>query len=281
MKIQFLGTAAAEGQPGLFCDCPVCTHARKHGGKDVRTRSQSLVDDTLLLDFSADTLHHCIQYGMDLTKISHCLITHTHSDHLYLEDLYMRIPGFSNMGEDKPFHLYGSEGAMAYVQNYLDTEIGERAKSVITCTALPLYEPTKIGDNLVTVLKGLHAEGAHPVFYIIENPEGKRLMYAHDTDYFVDEVWEYLEKHKPHLDFVSLDCTEANLPQMHYVGHMNLNNNEKVKDRLISIGCADETTLFCCNHFSHNGADVLYDTFSKIAAEKGFLTSYDGFTVEF
>lgn len=281
MKIQFLGTAAAEGQPGLFCNCPTCTHARKFGGKDVRTRSQAIVDDTLLIDFPADTLHHCLMHGIDLTKIYHCLITHTHSDHLCPAELRWRIPGFSNMGEENPFCLYGSEGAMAYAKADVVKAMGEGAEKVLTFTALPYYLKTQVGDYFVTGLRSLHGEGAYPMFYIIENKEGKRLMYAHDTDYFMDEVWEYLEREKPYLSFVSLDCTEANLPWMHYTGHMNLVNNKKVKDRLIEIGCADENTVFCCNHFSHNGIDVLYDTFSLLAKEQGFLTSYDGFTVEF
>lgn len=30
MKLQYLGTAAAEGIPALFCSCPVCTAARRN-----------------------------------------------------------------------------------------------------------------------------------------------------------------------------------------------------------------------------------------------------------
>jgi len=44
MEIQYLGTAAAEGFPALFCDCETCKKARNTGGKDVRTRTQSIVD---------------------------------------------------------------------------------------------------------------------------------------------------------------------------------------------------------------------------------------------
>lgn len=48
MKIQYLGTAAAEGWPGIFCNCPVCREAVRRGGKNIRSRSQALVDDSLL-----------------------------------------------------------------------------------------------------------------------------------------------------------------------------------------------------------------------------------------
>ncbi len=33
MKLKYLGTAAAEGIPALFCRCEMCAYARKAGGK--------------------------------------------------------------------------------------------------------------------------------------------------------------------------------------------------------------------------------------------------------
>lgn len=51
MKIRYLGTTAAEGWPALFCSCSVCTHAREQGGKNLRTRTQAILDGEMLLDF--------------------------------------------------------------------------------------------------------------------------------------------------------------------------------------------------------------------------------------
>ena len=36
MKLKYLGTAAAEGIPALFCRCEMCAYARKAGGKEIR-----------------------------------------------------------------------------------------------------------------------------------------------------------------------------------------------------------------------------------------------------
>ena len=52
MKIKYLGTAAAEGVPAIFCHCEVCKYAREHKGKDIRTRSQAMIDDSILLESS-------------------------------------------------------------------------------------------------------------------------------------------------------------------------------------------------------------------------------------
>ncbi len=37
-----------------------------------------------------------------------------------------------------------------------------------------------------------------------------------------------------------------------------------------------QNTVFILNHFSHNGTNVVYDEFVKIAAEYGFEVTYDG-----
>ncbi len=278
MKIQYLGTAAAEGIPAIFCECDVCKKAIKKGGKEWRTRSQALIDGNILIDFPADTYIHSLQYNIDLTKTTHCLITHSHSDHLYEKDVAMKIPGYSR--SDSIFNFYGLDGTMKKLNDYLSgIKLGKT--DFVTFNALDLYNPTEIVGYKVTALRAIHDVTAFPCIYIIEDKEGKRLLYGHDTNYFCDEVWDYLEKNKLRLDFVSLDCTQANDPKMMYVGHMNLNDNVKTAKRLREIGCADEKTIFCSNHFSHNGKDVLYEDFSKLAQKEGFITSYDGMTVEF
>ncbi len=280
MKIQFLGTAACEGIPGLFCSCETCKTARRTGGKNIRTRTQALVDDALLIDFPADTLSHCYTYGVDLTKIKHCIITHTHFDHLHCADIINRKPGFSDLGENDPFHFYGPDGTMKTIYDAVSPKL-HTMEGVVELHPIELYQPFQAGDFSVTALEATHDETSFPVFYIIENKEGKRLLYGTDTNFFCDSVWAYLEKEKPSLDFVTLDCTAANVPKMKYIGHMNLADNVKVKTRLMEIGCADEKTVFCSNHFSHNGQDVLYEEFSVIAKKEGFLTSYDGMIAEF
>lgn len=85
MKIKFLGTAAYEGVPSLFCTCRVCQKAMKEGGRELRSRSQAIINDELLLDFPPDTVWHFQRFGLDWAKIGDCLITHDYSDHLYPE----------------------------------------------------------------------------------------------------------------------------------------------------------------------------------------------------
>lgn len=276
MKFQYLGTGAAEGIPAIFCECDVCKKARARGGKDIRTRSQALIDGELLIDFNADTYMHFLNYGIWGGSIRNCIITHAHSDHLQPNDLEMRLADFTNKHSAETLRLYGSNAVGVELSKVL--YLG-RKENAYQFTCVEPYKPFLADGYKITAMKAVHDVTAGPYIYLIEK-DGKTVLYGHDTGYFHESVWEYLEQTKTYINLISLDCTSGNVPEMNYDGHMNLNRNVKVRDRLLSMGCADEKTIFVCNHFSHNGEEVLYDTFSKIALEKGFLTSYDGMVIE-
>lgn len=280
MKIKFLGTAAAEGIPAVFCMCDACVEARKRKGKNIRTRSQAIIDDKILIDFPADTFVHCLNNDIELAKIKHCLITHTHSDHLYLNELEMRLPVFSHLSTDSLLTFYGLEGTMKKIDGYVENELSGKPRMVATEILKP-YIKTQIDEYTVTALNATHDVRSYPAFYIIEDSEGKSILYAHDTNYFSEEVWKYLDENKPKFSLVSVDCTEAMLPAMHYVGHMNLNDNVRIKNKLVELGCADENTIFISNHFSHNGVNVLYEEFSEAAEKEKFITAFDGLEIAF
>ena len=75
MKIQFLGTAAFEGIPAIFCDCEVCKRSMESGGRNIRTRSQAIIDEDLLIDFPPDTYMHFVGNGILPEKIKNCIMT--------------------------------------------------------------------------------------------------------------------------------------------------------------------------------------------------------------
>ena len=280
MKIQYLGTAAAEGIPALFCSCKSCEEARRLGGKNIRTRSQAIIDDTLLIDFPADTYMHVLHGGLQLHKVRHCLITHAHCDHLYPDELSMRHGNFAKMTaeEEGVLCLYGSRAVKKKVGDIIYDYDLEKQNRVSFCSVLP-HQTYDVGGYSVTPMTAVHDPMAGPYIYAIAK-DGKTMLYGHDTGVFPEATWEYLAKSGLRFDFVSLDCTEGDGP-MGYDSHMNLERDLLVRERLIAIGCADEKTVFCANHFSHNGQNVTYDVFTERAAKHGFLTSFDGMCVEF
>ena len=103
MKIRYLGTAAAEGFPALFCACEKCKKARQLGGRNLRMRAHALIDDTLLLDLGPDLLASSLRFGIDLTQLQYCLVTHNHEDHFCGDNLgYIRRGCFSTPPVESP-----------------------------------------------------------------------------------------------------------------------------------------------------------------------------------
>lgn len=275
MKIKYLGTAAAEGIPALFCTCETCQAARRLGGRNIRSRSQALIDDSLLIDFPCDSLYHAWLNHLDFTRLQHCLITHAHADHFYAPELCNLRKGFASLPENWPvFHVYGSEDIKT-----AGAEAFQIAPEHLRFHQISPFQSFQAGELTITPLKAYHGT-AHPYIYMIQG-NGKTLLYAHDTDEFPDETWSFLNKTKPRFDFVSLDCTGGAHSDLPYRAHMCLGRNISCRDRMRRQGLIDDRSLICLNHFSHNGLSVLYNDFRKMAEKEGFLVSYDSMEVEF
>ena len=269
MKLTYLGTAAAEGFPALFCNCEYCNKARRLGGKNIRTRSQSLINDDLLIDFPADTYAHFLKNGIEGDRIKYLLITHSHSDHFYPNDLFMKHTYFAHNMRVPAIKLLCSEA----VYKMFD----QKPQNVDITVASP-YEKIDLGDYRITPLPARHMKESGCLIYIIEGE--KTVLYAHDTGYFYDGVFEYIEKNDIHFDMVTLDCTNVDIPIADNEGHMGFPNNERVLKRLSDIGAISEKTVKYVNHFSHNG-NPTHELLEKRAATIGCNASFDGCTVEF
>ncbi len=278
MKIKYLGTAAHEGLPAVFCQCKNCIEARKRGGKNLRTRSQALINDDLLIDLNMDTHVHTLMYGIDLSQIHHCLITHAHPDHLYTDNINVRLPAYSNIENRKPFNVYGSGIVMNRIRSEFKKDDPAEDNVAFLHTVKP-YEPFKVLDYEITALPAFHDPTSGPLIYIIKQGE-KCMLYAHDTGLIFDEVFEYLKNTNIYFDFISIDCTGA-FRKLDYDVHMNVERDIKVMSRLSEQGNADSKTIVYLNHFSHNADDVLYEEMSQKTQKLGFNVSYDGLEVEF
>ncbi len=277
MQLKYLGTAAAEGVPGLFCICDVCIQARKLGGRNIRTRSQALVDGKLLIDFPPDTLAHVIDYKMPLENLDHCLLTHGHSDHFYPPDFKNLRTGYALREEGRVFNLYAtSEESKDLEEIIQSTTLSKEGK--IKLHHIKPFKKFFIEDYSILPLPANHASASNPVLFII-NRGGKNLFYGNDTGYLPEEVWEFLDKSKIVLDLVSLDCT-AGLLKGWRDYHMGFDINLEVRDRLKSQGNTNRNTIFVAHHFSHNGG-ANYCDFAPMAETYGFLTSYDGMEIDF
>ncbi len=265
MKIQFLGSGAAEGIPAFFCNCEVCKEAYELGGRQQRTRCGALIDDTLKLDFPPDTFHHILEYKLDFENLKSVLITHTHEDHFAIHDIFYRSAGFAQVDPDsEPVTVYGNGSVEKQVERYRKM----RGTDLVRAHRLNAFEPTSIEGYTVTALLAQHMTDEECFFYLIEK-EGKKILYANDTGIFPEATFEFLAGQQ--IDLVAADCTMGKKDTTS--GHMGIPANRTVRERLLASGAAKEDCVFVLNHFSHNGY-LTYDQLVREAPE--FVVSYDG-----
>ena len=271
MKLTFLGTAAAEGFPAVFCNCEYCNEARRLGEKNIRSRSQALINDDLLIDLPADTYWHFIKNGIEGDKIKYLLVTHSHQDHLYASELDMRHGAYAHETRAPELKVFCSEGSYKKITSSISKPKG------FSVTLVNPFETFSIGEYEITPLPARHKPGDGAVFYIIKGE--KTILYAHDTGYFYNEVFEYIEKEKIYFDMISLDCTNVGLPARDDGGHMGFENIIRLTKRLEDIKAVDCKTVKYVNHYSHNG-NPIHHLLENRAAEIGFKASFDGEKVE-
>ncbi len=273
MKLQYLGTAAYEGIPALFCECEVCRAARRMGGRDLRTRSQALLDDKLLFDFPADTLCHFQRYGIGWQNIRWCIITHSHSDHLYPEDIGAAGKGYCG-SLIRPIKFFSARAGFEEIEKVLNRPGMEgRAKLEEVFPGKEFFA----GEYRILPLRANHDSVSSPVVYAVESRE-KRMLYAHDTGVFPEETWEMLGRFGK-FDLVSLDCT-GGFQKGWTEGHLCLDTARNVFGRLAYQGLLHADTVRVVNHFSHNGG-ALYDALSREAEKDKIVVAYDGLEICF
>ena len=277
MRLTYLGTAAAEGWPALFCRCEHCMRALKAGGRNLRTRSQAMINDDLLIDFPADSFLHMQQNRLDFSAVTTLLITHSHLDHFAPSDLPLRNSAYyaHNLTADH-LDLYGNERVLQMLETEQRRRPEEPSPDGLTVHLAQAYRPFRAGRYDVLPLRAYHAMEENALNYAISDGE-KTILYLHDTGELFDDVYDCLRERGVRADLVSYDCTYVALPSGG--GHMGLDSCPRVRERLEAIGVSGPDTVSVINHFSHNGK-LIYDELVPEAERLGFLTSYDGMTIE-
>lgn len=270
MKVKILGTAASEGFPALFCECEYCKKARILKGRNLRTRASTLVDDSLLIDFSADTYAHTLMLGLDLTKITDLIITHSHPDHLYTADIAAAVPPMAMYDRERFLRVYGNDAVERKFYEIFDKV--KNYKKVCGFTRFHDFETVTVGKYNVTALPAAHVKSEDCFLYVIQDGS-KTLLYGHDTGEIPEKTWQAFAKYR--FDCVILDCTCGLLKENRFPSHMNFSMNLEVKERMLIMGCANENTKFVATHFVHVAAPF-QDHYERVMGEKGFIAAYDG-----
>lgn len=276
MKIRYWGTAAAEGIPGVFCGCAVCREAREKKGKYIRTRSQVLFDDKLLVDFNADTYTNALRFGFDLSALEHLLITHTHADHFYPAEFENRGINYAKELGVETLTVHGSQDV---AQDGLQWLVKQNR---LAFDVIEPYGQRQIEGFFVTALPAEHGT-SHPYVYLLEK-DGKTFFLFNDSGFLCDEAMAWLREKGVQFDAVSYDCTfgtsDASFGGTYKAQHLGIPNVLEARKRFVENGNYKPNTLEIITHFSHNVPTIGYKTMKKIAKQYGFVLAYDGLELQ-
>lgn len=278
MKLKVLGSAAAEAQPALWCECETCSYARQHGGKDLRRRTCYLIDNDSLVDYGPDIYWQINAFDINLSDIKRLIFTHSHTDHLDPVGLIWRRPGYSVV--NKTVKIFGNEAVYTRINDELG---GKCAADVFTALQLEmnfLEAGQEVSDNSLSILPipANHDQRETPFFFVIKR-NGRNLLIANDTGFPGEEAWEMIARQPIHAAL--LDCCGALHPKFKgwRDGHMGADTNVEFREKMLEIGVIDENTPVYANHFSHNGRS-LHQELCDYLNPKGLLVAYDGMEIE-
>ncbi|MBC7808811.1 MAG: hypothetical protein H7145_21980 [Akkermansiaceae bacterium] len=275
MKVFFLGTGAAEGFPALFCSCGVCALARTNGGKDRRLRTGVLIDDTVRIDLSPDTLAQVHAYPqLSLSGLENLLFTHTHDDHFAVRELQYLSPNFAPC-RDTPVRVWGTE----YLLGRIRVTMGKFFEPApLVLTAVAPFQTYPVAHLVTTPIPSHHKDDELCLNYLLTEPEtGKTLLYASDTGWYHAPTWEFLAGRR--LDAVVLECGLGG-SDAGYEGHLSLAGCVSVREKLVAEGGLAEGAPFYLTHISHTGL-LCHDELSERAAPHGISVAYDGLELVF
>ncbi len=272
MRIQILGTGAAEGYPALFCECFNCRSARASGGKNLRSRLSIRVDEDLLVDIPPDLLSQAHRGGFSLAKVRHVLITHSHRDHFTPSELVWRDEPFAVWTEKPPIYVYGLPSVGETLRRNLDTDPTEHG---IQFRTIRPFVPFTADPYDVTPLEANHAHDRGALNYILSKGRRKVLL-AFDTGWYRDRSWEALGGWQ--FDVVIMECTNGLLDDPD-AEHLSVEGVRRMRAELLRRECIGKSTLFLAVHFSHNGCP-LHEELERLLEPHGIRPAYDGLTVD-
>jgi phosphoribosyl 1,2-cyclic phosphate phosphodiesterase len=269
MRLFFLGTAAAEGYPGIFCRCNRCRQARLLGGRNLRFRSVLLVNDNLLIDFGPDLQASALRFNLSLWGVTTGLVTHAHSDHFYTGNFDMRADAFTGNNPPPPLHLYGPRDVASILS---DTFSDLDALHLESHTVHAFDNWTSDGYN-ITAFHAHHAvESLEALFYSVDDGQ-HALLYATDTGKFPDNTQQALIGRS--FDVIVLEET---MGDGKYDQHLGFDTFLQQVQWIREEGLLRPGGRLMAHHFSHSG-NPPHEELEAIFGPYEVEVAYDGLKI--
>ncbi len=247
MRLLFLGTAAAEGYPGIFCSCEHCSQARRLGGKNLRFRSAMLVNQDLLIDFGPDILASALRFNQSLWGVTTGLVTHAHSDHFYPGNFGMRADAFTGKQPPPTLHLYGSRD----VATILDDTFPDQSVIHLETHTVKAFESWQSGGYTITAYRAFHAEDSLEALFFGLEDGNHAILYATDTGRFPKDTRQALSGQS--FDVIVMEET---MGEGNYEQHLGFDTFLEQVQWIRTAGLLRPGGRIVATHFSHSGNPI-------------------------
>lgn len=193
-----------------------------------RRRSSLLYDDETLIDFNADVMYACAEFGVSLSRLKRVFLTHMHEDHFdYFNTAFMNM----SVTPAGPITFYASPAACSGFQSILDAvralphpllndQLREMAQ-VARFVALEVGQTVEFPDLRVTPVAARH-DGffldEYGYNYLLEKPD-HTTFYASDTGRLPEESLHFLENHPVDTLIIEGSFGRTTLPEG--AGHLD------------------------------------------------------------
>lgn len=277
-EVLFLGTGNASGIPSPFCSCDICKEALMQKNKNFRTRSSVLINDNILIDVSPDIMYQCVRESIDLLDLEHILITHTHSDHFSVQELFhsaitksMEFNQMCIMLSKQAFKNYLDMTAHASLNSYMKQ--GHNHQIIFKELGLETtYEIETF--NVIPILSTHHVKDDEYAYNYIISKEDKYLLYGTDTGFYSHKTVNFLKNFK--FNVMVLDSNHNMSKGNHQ--HMGISDIVRLLDVFYENGTIDQNTTCYLTHISHIGSknhDALNEALKSYDKCK-VIMAYDG-----
>jgi phosphoribosyl 1,2-cyclic phosphate phosphodiesterase len=267
MRLLFLGTGAAEGNPAAYCGCASCREVRAQGpaSRNLRMRASLRVGDRAQIDFGPDGYSQMLRHGVDLRSLEHLFVTHSHADHFDLGEIVSK--GMARDANPAPLHLHVSQGLASWLERnrgavleWLDVPEQEAALFAEQFPVHPLvaFAAHAAGEIVVEPVEAAHRAlrgGETALNYLLRLPDGIRVHYACDTGWYGEQTWEYLAGRR--VDILVMESTFGGRGgEEHPYGHLDCRSFAAMLERMGAIGfVGSETRVFATHLNPHQGLD--------------------------
>jgi phosphoribosyl 1,2-cyclic phosphate phosphodiesterase len=269
MKILFLGTAAAEGVPSPFCECPTCAYARQVGGRNARMRTAVLLNDDLLFDCGPDLVAATQRFGIGLSRLETMLVTHAHEDHLLPGNLLWRGPGFCPTPLT-PLCIFGPEPVTQIIQRDPHWPMLEK-DGMVTVQTAKAGQRWQNGRYHIIAMPATHDPNRTCLLYVVTDGIHK-LFYAADSGPLSEQALRTVAEEAP-FDAMLMEETMGRAP--FWAGHHNMESFLETHQRFLREGWLTEQAYFVAFHFSHQ-SNLPHDDLVRLFSSHGILVAYDG-----